>query len=54
VAVTGLVIAAVAELSFVALVVPALGLLLPLARFSGLVWLVVAGFLLPRQRARKG
>lgn len=52
VAVAGLVIAAVAELSFLALVFPALGLLLPLARFPGLVWLVVAGFLLPLQRPR--
>ena len=53
VAVAGLVIAAVAELSFLSLAVPALSLLIPLARFPGLVWLVVAGFLLPRQRARK-
>jgi hypothetical protein len=53
VAVAGLVIAAVAELSFLSLAVPALSVLLPLARFPGLVWLVVAGFLLPRRRPRR-
>ena len=53
VAVAGLVIAAVAELSFLSLAVPALSLLIPLARFPGLVWLVVAGFLLPNQRPRR-
>jgi hypothetical protein len=52
-AVAGLVIAAVAELSFLSLAVPALSLLIPLARFPGLVWLVVAGFLLPGQRTRR-
>jgi hypothetical protein len=49
-AIAGLVIAAVAELSFLSLVVPALAVLLPLARFPGLIWLVAAGFLLPRRR----
>ena len=53
VAVAGLVVAAVAELAFLSLAVPALGVLIPLARFPGLIWLVVAGFLLPRQRPRK-
>ena len=53
VAVAGLVIAAVAELSFLSLAVPALSLLIPLARFPGLVWLVVAGFLLPNQHPRR-
>jgi hypothetical protein len=49
-AIAGLVIAAVAELSFLSLVVPALAVLLPLARIPGLIWLVAAGFLLPRRR----
>ncbi len=49
-AVIGLVIAVVAELSFLALALPALGILTPLARFPGLVWLVVAGFVLPQRR----
>jgi hypothetical protein len=49
----GLVIAAVAELSTLSLLAPALTVLLPLARFPGLAWLVVAGFLLPRRRRRE-
>ena len=49
---TGLVIAAVAELSTLSLLVPALSVLLPLARFPGLAWLIAAGFLLPHRRPR--
>ena len=48
----GLVIAAVAALSTLSLLVPALAVLLPLARFPGLAWLIAAGFLLPRRRPR--
>ncbi|HYX99961.1 MAG TPA: hypothetical protein VE908_10480 [Mycobacterium sp.] len=48
----GLVIAAVAELSTLSLVVPALAVLLPIARFPALIWLVVAGALLPNDRRR--
>jgi hypothetical protein len=48
----GLVIAAVAELSTLSLLAPALSVLLPLARFPGLAWLIAAGFLLPRRRPR--
>ncbi|MCW2650634.1 MAG: hypothetical protein QOE41_2343 [Mycobacterium sp.] len=48
----GLVIAVVCELSTLALVSPALAILLPIARFPALIWLVVAGVLLPRQRTR--
>jgi len=44
----GLVVAAIAELSSFALVVPAAAWLLPLARFPALVWIVCAGALLPR------
>jgi hypothetical protein len=51
---TGLVIAGLAELSLLTLVWPPLGVLLPIARFPGLLWLVVAGFQLPRQRPRTG
>jgi hypothetical protein len=52
----GLAIALVAELSTLALLFPALAVLLPIARFPALIWLVVAGVLLPRQRtsARTG
>lgn len=48
----GLVIAGLAELSFLTLAWPPLGLLVPLARFPGLLWLVAVGFVLPQQRPR--
>lgn len=51
-AVAGLAIAAVAELSTLVLLTDAAALLLPVARFAGLLWLVAAGFLLPRRRIR--
>jgi hypothetical protein len=44
----GLVVAAIAELSSFALIVPAAAWLLPLARFPALVWLICAGALLPK------
>ena len=44
----GLVVAAIAELSVLALVFPAAAWLLPLARFPALVWLICAGVLLPK------
>ncbi|HZQ31904.1 MAG TPA: hypothetical protein VFB19_09230 [Mycobacterium sp.] len=44
----GVVIAAIAELTTLVLIWPGLSPLLPVARFSGLVWLIVAGALLPR------
>ena len=46
----GLVIAALAELSTVVLIWPSLAVLLPIARFPGLIWLIAAGFLLPHRR----
>jgi hypothetical protein len=52
-AVAGLVIAAVAELATLALLWPALSVLVPLARFPGLLWLIVVGFRLPRRRPRR-
>jgi hypothetical protein len=48
----GLVVAVVAELSTLSLLAPGLSVLLPLARFPGLAWLIAAGFLLPRRRPR--
>jgi hypothetical protein len=48
---TGLVIAALSELSFLSMAVEPLQFLLPIGRFGGLLWLVAAGFLLPRNRA---
>lgn len=47
----GLIIAAVAELSTLAMVFAPLDILLPIARFPALIWLVIAGVLLPKQRA---
>jgi hypothetical protein len=46
----GLIVAVVAELSWLSLVLPAAAPLLPLARFSALIWLVIAGFILPTAR----
>lgn len=48
---TGLVIAALSELSFLSMTLEPLQVLLPIGRFGGLLWLVVVGFLLPRTRA---
>ena len=48
---TGLVLAALSELSFLSMAVEPLQFLLPIGRFGGLLWLVAAGFLLPRNRA---
>jgi hypothetical protein len=46
----GLVLAALSELSFIALVLPPLAFLLPIGRFLGLAWLLTVGFLLPLNR----
>jgi hypothetical protein len=50
---TGLVIAGVAELTTLVLIWPGLSPLLPFARFTGLIWLIVAGALLPLRRLNK-
>lgn len=47
---TGLIIAAIAELTTVVLIWPSTAVLLPIARFPGLIWLIAAGFLLPLRR----
>lgn len=46
----GLAIAALAELATLVLVWPVLGVILPIARFSALLWLLVSGALLPLRR----
>lgn len=46
----GLAIAGLAELSTVVLIWPSLAVLVPIARFPGLIWLIAAGFLLPHRR----
>ncbi|MEV7413851.1 hypothetical protein [Streptomyces sp. NPDC089919] len=48
----GLAVAAVAELSTLVLLADGAAPLLPVARFAGLLWLIAAGFLLPRRRVR--
>jgi hypothetical protein len=50
---TGLAIAGVAELTTLVLIWPELSPLLPVARFTGLVWLIVAGALLPLRRRNR-
>jgi hypothetical protein len=50
---TGLGIAVIAELTTLVLIWPALSPLLPIARFAGLVWLIVAGALMPLRRANR-
>ncbi len=52
-AISGLAIAVVAEIATVSLIWPGAAVLLPVARFPGLIWLVLAGALLPRQRTRR-
>jgi hypothetical protein len=46
----GLVIAVVAEIATVSLIWNDASLLVPIARFPALIWLIAAGFLLPRRR----
>ncbi|HEY2762539.1 MAG TPA: DUF4386 domain-containing protein [Pseudonocardiaceae bacterium] len=52
-AITGLVIAFVAEVSTVSLIWSGASVLLPIARFPGLIWLIIAGLLLPSTRPRR-
>ncbi|WP_197506871.1 hypothetical protein [Mycobacterium sp. E136] len=49
----GLVLAAIAEITTLVLIWPALSPLLPIARISGLIWLIAAGAMLPLRRPRK-
>src|SRR3954463_1102365 len=50
---TGLVLAGLAELTTLVLIWPWLSPLLPVCRFTGLVWLIVAGVMLPLRRLNK-
>jgi hypothetical protein len=47
---SGLLLAAMAELSWLSLVLPPASYLLPLVRFPAFAWLIAAGALLPRRR----
>src|SRR5262245_21098519 len=44
----GLLIAVAGELSWVSLIFPSLLFLIPLTRFPGFIWLIIAGFMLPK------
>lgn len=50
----GLVLATLAEISFLSLLVPQLAILLPIGRFLGLAWLLTIGFLLPHNNGQMG
>ncbi|WP_070100490.1 hypothetical protein [Microlunatus phosphovorus] len=50
----GLVVAILAELSFLTMVIEPLQFLIPIGRFGSLIWLVAAGFLLPKTRHTQG
>ena len=50
---TGLVIAGLAELTTLVLIWPGLSPMLPVARFTGLIWLIVAAAMLPLRRRNK-
>jgi|SRR5579859_78360 len=50
--VAGIVTAGLAELSTLVFVAPAAAYLLPLARFAGIAWIILAGALLPKSRTR--
>jgi hypothetical protein len=47
--VSGLTFAAIGELSFFSLVIPSAVFLIPLTRFPSFVWLILAGFKLPKR-----
>lgn len=49
----GMVIAVISVLSALAILTPAFDPVLPIGRFAGALWLVAAGFLLPRTRQRR-
>jgi hypothetical protein len=49
----GLIVAAICELSALSLVFPMVGLLLPLGRFPAFIWLIGAGFTMPKSKARR-
>lgn len=45
----GLVLAVVGELSWLSMVFPRMGLLIPLARWPGFIWLIAVGFAVPNR-----
>jgi len=51
--ITGIIIAICGELSWLGLVYPPLLYLIPLTRFPGFIWLILAGFMLPKSIEQK-
>ena len=49
----GLIVVAICELSALSLVFPTAGILLPLGRFPAFIWLIGAGFTMPKSRGRR-
>jgi hypothetical protein len=49
----GISLAVFGELSFLSLIFPKLLFLIPLTRFPGFIWLIIAGFMLPKTIERK-
>ncbi len=54
IAIWGVVTALFAELAVLSLIAPQASLFLPLARFPGILWMVAAGFALPKSRNAEG
>ena len=52
-AICGLVIAVIGELSWLGLILPRFNICIPLARFPGYLWVIAAGFTLPRSVSQK-
>jgi len=49
-AIAGIIIAVVSEVCTLSMVLPQLSFLIPLGRFSAMLWVIVAGALLPRRQ----
>jgi hypothetical protein len=52
-ALAGVGIALVAQISTLSIAIHGIGILLPIARFAGYAWLIAAAALLPRSRPRR-
>jgi hypothetical protein len=50
----GIVLAVCGELSWLSLIFPKLLLFIPITRFPGFIWLIIAGFVLPRSSVKEG
>jgi hypothetical protein len=49
----GIALALFGETSFLSLIFPKLIFLIPLTRFPGFIWLIITGFMLPKERVRQ-